>query len=434
MKKEAAKTLVLLAAFLLSLFSVNAIAAMDSMPLTEEMSGGSVEVMSNESVVTTSEENVEATDYTKLQISPRYNNFRIKPGGEKVFTVKVKNKENESVFTSPRLETISYTEYFMEEEWITFEPSNAEIESEEVQEYTVTVKIPEDAEIGDYITQIVFTNDTISMPYLLLFPTYVNSLMLSLDVWEPSKILIQPSYIHGMVEAGQTKDYKIQIENKGEKAIAISPEIGEEEYGYGSYENMIPDEWLTLDAPATVDANSTATVNVTVDVPEDAKGGYEGCIKLNIDDSAAERWERDYEVHISLEVWKQPTTPYQQNFTVKQGQNFSVVLSASQYRYDKYATGTEETEEPYFNVTLALAGLEGENMTLEASKTVKTVAVSLGLDYLLPEDVTSVETYHVSRVDYSETYKITNATGGVWTLKILPKNTKSFEYTVEIGG
>ena len=145
MKKEATKTLVVLAAFLMSVFSVTAIAAMDSVPVMETMAEESVEVMSNESVVTSSEENAEAVDYTKLQISPRYNNFRIKPGGEEEFTVKVKNKENESVFTSPRLETMLYGEYFMEEEWITFEPGSAEIESEEVQEYTVTVKIPEDA-------------------------------------------------------------------------------------------------------------------------------------------------------------------------------------------------------------------------------------------------------------------------------------------------
>ncbi len=283
-------------------FSVTAIAAMDSVPVLEEMSGGHVEVLSNESVVTSSEENTEEADYTNLQISPRDEWFRIKPGDEKEFTVKVKNKENESVFTSPRLETMLYGEYFLEEEWITFEPGSAEIEAEEVQEYTVTVKIPEDAEIGDYRTQIVFTNDTISTPYLLPFLPQPNAIILSIDVWEPQKIVIQPRYIHGMVEAGQTKEYQIRLENKGDEAIAISPEIGEEEYMYGPYENPIPDEWLTIDAPATVDANLTATVNVTVDVPEDAKGGYDGCIKLNIDDSAAERWWRDYEVHISLDL------------------------------------------------------------------------------------------------------------------------------------
>ena len=438
MKKEATITLIVLAAFLMSVFSVTAIAAMDSVPVMETMAEESVEVMSNESVVTSSEENAEAVDYTKLQISPRYNNFRIKPGGEEEFTVKVKNKENESVFTSPRLETMLYGEYFMEEEWITFEPSSAEIESEEVQEYTVTVKIPEDAEIGDYIAQIVFTNDTISTLYPLLFLSQANSLMLSINVWEPSKIVIQPSYIHGMVEAGQTKEYKIRIENKGDEAIAISPEIGEDELWIGPYENRIPNEWLTIDTPATVDANSTATVNVTVDVPDDAKGGYEGCIKLNIDDSATERWGRDYEVHISLEVWKQPITAYQQNFTVKQGQNFSVVISTSQRGYDKYDAETEETEEPSFNVSLALAGLEGEDMTPEPSKTVKTVGVSLGSDYGMSyvplEEETSEEAYHVSHIEYSETYMVTNATGGVWTLKILPKNTDSFEYTIEIGG
>ncbi|HID19439.1 MAG TPA: hypothetical protein EYP28_00635 [Methanophagales archaeon] len=423
MKKEATKTLVVLGAFFLCVFSIAAIAGMDSSPVQEVVPEESVEMMSEESVL--------GANYKKLQISPRQEWFQIKPGGEEEFTVKIKNKENESVFTSPRLEMMPYGEY-MEEEWITFEPDSAEINAGEVQEYTVRIKIPEDAVIGDYSAQVVFTNDTMPTQYLPFLPQ-PNSLMLSINVWERLKILIQPQHIHDRVEAGQSKEYKIQLENKGDEAIAISPEIGGEEYRYGPYENKIPDEWLTIDAPATVDANSTATVNVTADAPDDAKGGYEGCIKLNIDDPSTERWGWDHEVHISLEVWKQPTTPYQENFTVQQGQNFSVMISASQYAYDKYGEGAEAEEEPSFDVTLALAGLEGEDLTPEPSKTVKTGGVSLGTGYLPPWEASSEEIYHVTNMVYSETYTVTNATGGVWTLEILPRNAESFEYTIEIG-
>ena len=39
----------------------------------------------------------------------------------------------------------------------------------------------------------------------------------------------------------------------------------------------------------------------------------------------------------------------------------------------------------------------------------------------------------MTSTEYSETYEITNAPGGVWTLEILPRNAESFEYTIEMG-
>jgi hypothetical protein len=253
--------------------------------------------------------------------------------------------------------------------------------------------------------------------------------MLSIQVWEPPKILIQPRYIHDRVEAGQRQEYEIQLENKGDKAIAINPEIGGEERGHGPFENAIPEGWLTIDAPAKVEANSKAMVKVTVNVPVDAKGRYEGGINLNIDDPSIERW--DQEVHIGLEVWKQPTTPYREDFTVKQGDDISVEITARQHAYDRYGGGAEEKEEPSFDV--ALGTPEGGKRTPEPSKTVKTGEVSLGMDYLPPWEASSEGLYHAMSTEYSETYEITNATGGVWTLEILPRNAESFEYTIEIG-
>jgi hypothetical protein len=55
------------------------------------------------------------------------------------------------------------------------------------------------------------------------------------------------------------------------------------------------------------------------------------------------------------------------------------------------------------------------------------------MDYLPPWEVSSEGMYHVTSTGYCETYEITNATGGVWTLEILPMNAERFEYTIEIG-
>jgi hypothetical protein len=447
MKKEEAKTkakaLVVLGVFLLSVFSVAAVAGQAAPPqpvlnlgavvvgLEAAVAGQASSPQPAPEEVSEQSEEEQQADYKILQISPKDEWFELKPGGEKEFTVKVKNKDEEAVSTSPHIEVQPYGEYFLEEEWITVEPGSAEIKAGEEQEYTVTVKIPEDAEIGYYSAQIVFTNDTMSTPYPAPFPMYVNSLMLSIQVWEPPKIVVQPQYIHDRVEAGQSHEYEIQLENKGDKAIAISPEIGGEERWYGPFENTIPEGWLTIDAPAKVEANSKATVRVTVNVPVDAKGRYEGGINLNMDDPSIERWGQ--EVHIGLEVWKQPTTPYREDFTVKQGERFSVEITARRYAYDRYGGEAEEKEEPSFDVALSLATLGGGKLTPEPSKTVRKGEVSLGVDYLPPWEASSEGMYHVTSTGYSETYEITNATGGVWTLEILPRNAESFEYTIEIG-
>ncbi len=447
MKKEEAKTeakaLVVLMAFLLSVFSVAAVAGQAAPPqpvlnlgaivvgLEAGVAGQASSPQPAPEEVSEQSEEEQQADYKILQISPKHEWFELKPGGEKEFTVKVKNKDEETVSTSPRIEVQPFGEYFLEEEWITVEPGSAEIKAGEEQEYTVTVKIPEDAEIGHYSAQVVFTNDTMPTPYPAPFPMYVNSLMLSIQVWEPPKIVVQPQHIHDRVEAGQRQEYEIQFENKGDKAIAINPEIGGEERGHGPFENTIPEGWLTIDAPAKVEANSKATVKVTVNVPIDAKGRYEGGINLNIDDPSIERW--DQEVHIGLEVWKQPTMPYREDFMVKQGEKITVEITAGQHAYDRYGGGAEEKEEPSFDVALMLATLEGGKLTPEPSKTVKTGEVSLGMDYLPPWEASSEGMYHVMSTEYSETYEITNATGGVWTLEILPRNAERFEYTIEIG-
>ncbi|NQE04934.1 hypothetical protein C5S32_03590 [ANME-1 cluster archaeon GoMg1] len=447
MRKEEAKTkakaLVVLMAFLLGVFSVAAVAGQAAPPqpvlnlgaivvgLEAGVAGqASSPQLAPEEASEQSEEEQQA-DYKILQISPKHEWFELKPGGEKEFTVKVKNKDEEAVSTSPRIEVQPFGEYFLEEEWITVEPSSADINADGEQKYTVTVKIPEDAEIGHYSAQVVFTNDTMPTPYPAPFPVYVNSLSLSIQVWEPPKIVVQPRHIHDRVEAGQSQEYEIQFENKGDKAIAISPEIGGKERWGGPFENMIPEDWLTIDASAKVEANSKATVKVTVKVPVDAKGRYEGNINLNIDDPSIERW--DQEVHIGLEVWKQPTTPFREGFTVKQGEKVSVVVTAGQHVYDRYGGGVEENEEPSFDVALMLTTPEGGKLTPEPSKTVKTGEISLGMDYLPPWEASSEGMYHAMRTEYSETYEITNATGGVWALEILPRNAERFEYTIEIG-
>lgn len=383
------------------------------------------------------------SEYTKLRISPSYERLEMEPGDERVFTVDVKHDENKSVLTQVFIESPPYSEYTIGENWVTIDPKSAEIAEAEVQEYNVTVEIPADAERGYYNAQIVFTNDTWPMPYPEMFPAYVNTCELSINVWRPPVVFFLPRDISDRVKAGKSYKYKIQLENTGDTAIAINPEIvGDEEryefipFPYGYDEDRMPEEWLTIEAPATVPANSTATVNVTIAVPEDAFGWCATKINLNIDDPSIEEW--DEIVYMNLEVWKPPTTPYYDEFSVEQGDAFSVMVLAHQYAYDRYSgTEEEEEEEPSFNTVLSAPN--GATVTPESTKTVKKREVSLGLGMKYgpwgpyPEAAASEEPYHVMSTEYSKTYEVTNATGGTWTLEILPINVQDFEYTIEIG-
>ncbi|MFQ6061905.1 MAG: hypothetical protein ACE5J9_01855, partial [Methanosarcinales archaeon] len=198
---------------------------------------------------------LEKPDFTKLQITPRYGNLQIKPSESKEIKVTVKNLENKTVQTQVLVEIPPYGEYLLEEEWIKVTPSSAEIPEGGKQEYTIKVSIPEDAEIGYYSGVIAFTNETYPTPYPTPFPEYVNSFRLSVKVWKPPVIQFYPKYISDRVEPGQTYTYDIQLENTGDKAIDINPEIGGEEryYGYGPYrEGAIPEEWITIDSPKQV--------------------------------------------------------------------------------------------------------------------------------------------------------------------------------------
>ncbi|KAF5434333.1 hypothetical protein C5S35_14550 [Candidatus Methanophagaceae archaeon] len=375
----------------------------------------------------------EPVEYTQLRISPSYEWLEMEPGDKRMFTVEVKHDENKSVLTQVFIESPPYSEYIIGDNWVTVEPESAEIAVAEVQEYNVTVEIPTDAELGYYNAQIVFTNDTWPMPYPKMFPAYVNTCELSINVWRPPVVFFWPRHISDRVKAGKSYEYEILLENIGDTAIAINPEIeGDEERfivipsPYGYKEDRMPKEWLKIESPASVQANSTATVTVTVDVPEDAYGWCDTKLNLNIDDPSI----TDEIVYMNLEVWKPPTTPYCDNFAVEQGAAFSVMVTTSQHEYDRYG-GTEE-EEPSF--TTVLLDPYGENVAQESVKTVKKRAVGVGyMPWDVPGDATSEDPYHVMFTEYSKTYEVTNATGGTWTLEILPIDVQDFEYTIEIG-
>jgi len=374
------------------------------------------------------------TDFLKLQISPRHSQTELMPGDSDEITVTVTNKNNVTVPVNPVAVDQPYSEYVFDEEWITITPASAELGPDDEMEFTIAVAIPEDADRGHYSLQVAFTDDVMPTPYPSPYPMYINALDLHINVWTPPVIQIQPSHIYDRVESGKGYDYQINLKNVGEEDIEIDPKLGGEQwYGYdrgmmSAFEN----DAITIDAPQVVPAGGTATVTVHLSVPEDAKGRYEGGLDLNIDDPSIDEWGGL--IHLSFEVWTQPTTHYVTAFATDTAAPITIEIESNRYRYDMCGGGSSESsdsEEPSFDVVLR--GSTGEEVTLTRTAVEYHGYVNLGgSDCAPPWEIESHGMYDEGSTSYVERYTADGAVG-TWKLCILPHYVEEFEYTITIG-
>jgi hypothetical protein len=377
-------------------------------------------------------------NFTKLEISPRYGNFRLQPGEHKEITVTIKNKEKKAVSVKSNLVTPPYSEYILEKEWITVTPDSAEIPAGGSQKFIIKASVPEEATIGYYNAQIAFTDEVIPTPYPQPFPNYIHQFSLSIDVWAPPSVQIMTPYINDHLEAGKEYDYEIKIKNTGDTAKSISPKIGNDGmfYGgpFGPMTAAFKDDAITITSPESIPAGATVAVKVHVKVPADAKGRYNGVIDLGLDDPALSRYGQG-RVHLNFNIWKQPTEPFVRSFSLKEDAPITIEVS-SNYFGDLYklamlagGQGTRKAKEPSFETSLkGPSGIVELNIT----KTVIKGSVSMGAD-IPPWEIDSSGIYQEMGTQYIETYTAYGY-AGEWELSVLPRNTQTFEYTITIGG
>jgi len=374
------------------------------------------------------------TDFLKLQISPRNSHTELMPGDSDEITVTVTNENNVAVPVNPMVMDQPYSEYVFDEDWITITPESVELEADGgEEEFTISVTIPEEADRGQYSLQVAFTDAVMPTPYPSPYPMYINALDLHISVWTPPVIQIQPSYIYDRVESGKGYDYTVNLKNIGEESIEIDPRLGGERvYGYGmGMVSAFEDDAITIDAPSVVPAGGTATVTVHILVPEGAKGRYEGGLDLNIDDPSIEEWNGM--VHLSFEVWTQPTKPFVKTFAVEIAEPITIEITSQQYRH--YTCGGESgggnAEDPSFDVTLKKPS--GDDVTLTRTMATYSGSVNLGgNDCTPPWEIDSRGMYDESRTSYVERYTA-DGTVGEWELGILPRYAEAFDYTITIG-
>ncbi|MCQ1537208.1 hypothetical protein FTO70_16305 [Methanosarcina sp. KYL-1] len=373
-------------------------------------------------------------DFAKLKINPRYSNIQLKPGSSDEITVTVTNTDNITITAEPKVVTSPYEENILEESWVSITPASKDLGPDVKQEFTIKVNIPQDADIGNYGADIAFTDDVMPTQYPTPYPAYINSMHLYVDVWTPPKIQIQTPYLGDRVKAGDEYDYEIKLKNVVDKDIAIDPKMSDDNqrYYYGPYDTVGPafdDDAITITAPSIVKAGETAVVKVHLEVPDDAKGRYNGAIDLNIDDPSIREW--DGQVQMNFEVWTQPSEPYTKTFTTRTGGPITIEVSSNDYNYGIWmgAGGQDEKDEASFDLALEY---ESGEVELNLVKTTYSGTVSLGASDFPPWEMDGAGIYHDAIEVYTETYEAPGAIGE-WTLGILPTNAEQFNYLITIG-
>ncbi len=384
---------------------------------------------------------------TKLNIIPQNANVRLQPGESKETIVTVKNNDNKSIKVQPTITTMPYGTYIIDTNWITISPSNVNISANESVKFTINVSIPKDATIGGSGVQIAFTNETMSnnypvpvpepvpepvpipepvpVPYPDIQPTYAHVFQLSIDVWRPPNLQLSYSYINDQIEAGKTYDYEIKVKNIGNSTIGISPKLVNDAF-YGSYGIAAPilaEDSINITAPNNISAGTTETINISIRVPIDTVGFYNGYIDLKSDDPFLQ--EGEGRISLSFNIWKQPREPFVKNFTVNSLSPIKIEISSY---YNNYPYLKTQRVEPSFDTKVT--GPAGDSI-LNVAKTVIKGNVMMGTDQ--PQLVANnISIYQDVGSQKIVTYK-TDGSPGEWKLNILPSNTQGFEYTITIG-
>ena len=334
-----------------------------------------------------------------------------------------------------------YSEHIVDEDWVTITPAAAELKADGGEDkFTIAIMIPDDADLGYYGVMIAFTDDAKPYPFPepQPHPSYVNTLNINIDVWKPPVVRILPSRIRDRVEPGKRYDYAITLKNTGDYDINIDPEtVDVRRYGWHDTPQAFEDDAISIDAPASVPANGTATVNVHLEVPAGAKGSYKGEINLGINDPSMGRWDEEGgTVRLRFRVWEQPTEPFLKVFAIDADAPITILIESRKHKWSgmyRIDSGDGSDCEPCFNLTLK--GPDG-TVALAPTRVTYHGAVSLSgistYGYAPPGEVGIDEVYNEDYTSYTEEH-LANGTIGNWELGILPHYVEEFEYTIAIG-
>lgn len=375
--------------------------------------------------------NATDTNYTRLYVDDEYRHLELKPGESETFEVTVENGEDDPVEITPGLFLPRVGDRPVEEGWITIEPGQSTLEPDAEQTVTVTVSVPEDAELGEYRGAVRFTDETIQYPGRP--PRPVHAASFRVRVQQDPTVFVRPlNRGHRQIKAGDSYTYSVRINNTGDEAVPLDPtlRLREDRHPRPGAAPSADRSWFTIDAPSQVSAGGSATVEVTVDVPEDAsRDSYTAELDLGLRDPARpdgrDHWQR---ARIRFEVWKQPDQPFEKAFDVSEGtESVTVELSAGDRR-------NADGEPASFDVVLV--GPDDETVEPERIETTNRGHVDLSGDRrhyrYAPADGASASgsAYSDRGGERVVRYRLDSPSEGEWTLQVMPEDTVRFRYEI----
>ncbi|SFG99386.1 hypothetical protein SAMN04488063_3509 [Halopelagius inordinatus] len=362
-------------------------------------------------------------NYTNLYVDSENGYLDLKPGESEEFSVVVENEENDSVTVDPHLYVPPTSQDELDDSWVEID-GDTDIAAGEEAEFTVTVSVPEDAEIGRYSGMIAFTDERITYPGRP--PRPVHAAQVGVEVWkEPTVRIRSETYVRGQVEAGDSITNEIVVENTGDSAVPLSPELADERShcrGSGCPLALDP-SWVDIDAPSELSPGETATVSITLSPPADAeRGRYDTQVDLGLKDPARdERNTHWQEVDLNYVVWRQPSEPFETSVEVSErADDLTLTLSP---RSAHYSTGADDGDAAAFDVQFVSPS--GETVDAERVRVSDNGHVDLGRSQ--PRATNDGE-YAVRDGGTEFVYRVDDPEAGTWDVKITPHNAIGFSY------
>jgi hypothetical protein len=377
-------------------------------------------------------DNGSEANYTRLYVEDGYRRLELKPGESETFNVTVENGEESSIEITPGLFVPKVGDRPVEAGWVTVEPGQTTLEPDAERTVTVSVAVPDDAELGEYRGAVQFTDETIQYPGRP--PRPVHAASFSVQVYRDPTVFVLPlDHGYAQVEAGETYTRSVRINNTGDQAVPLDPTMDLRDQGPPRPNSRSVDRsWFTIDAPSQVPAGESVTVDVTVEVPEGAsRGDYDAELSLGLRDPArsdrSDYWQR---MNLRFQVWEQPEEPFQKAFDVSDGTESVVVkLSASDRR---------NADDAPANFDVAFVGPDGETVEPERVETTNRGYVDLSGDqrryrYASADGAAasgSASAYADQRGERVLTYRLDAPDEGEWTLRVMPRDTVGFRYEI----
>lgn len=411
-----------------SIDDANEFDSTDAGPVAAQQSGSASEADSAGGSGSASSGSGAATapaNYTRLYVDADHPYLRLKPGESETFAVAVENGEDERVELDPHVYVPPTGRPVLEASWVSIDGPTS-LDAGEEGEFTVTVAVPEDAEIGRYGGEVAFTDETVTYPGRPARPVHAQHVRV--EVWEEPVVKIHSrTYVHGQVEAGDSVTREIVVENTGDEPVPLSPELaGERRVCHGSCPDGFDRSWLDVDAPSQVDPGETATVTVTIAPPADVdRGRYRAELDLGLKDPNRDDRNAHWQtVDLNLEVWKQPDGPVEATVDVSERtEDLTVTLRPRGGPHRPGAVG--ESDPARFDV--ALVNPNGSVVEPERVRVTDRGFVDMSGD---DRRAVGDDEYVVRDGAQAFVYRLEDPAAGEWTLRVTPENTIGFAYEV----